>query len=222
MAPLTEQEKAARLEELREKLKSKKANQAMQDIEDNRKNEVSRHGIIWDPVNTDSEQKIRQKSTREAQDIREDLKRKKQMEELAKKKAEQAAEKAHKKAVLAKIEEDKARRRELAEKASGNASTSNPQPATVPATPSQPSEAPKATVSHNEARLRLQWKGGQTIKKLDAETTLFEVAQALTEEFQVNVNKFVLTYPRKVFQGEVDLSKTLREAGLVPAPRRGR
>ena len=46
VAPLTEEEKKARLEELREKLKSKRANQAVQDIEDNRKNEVcGRRGV---------------------------------------------------------------------------------------------------------------------------------------------------------------------------------
>lgn len=160
--------------------------------------------------------KIRQKATREAQDVREDLKRKKQLEEIAKKKAEQDAEKAHKKAVLAKIQEDKARRRELAEQAGRG--VAQPQPAAAPVAPSQPEQGPsKPSVSHNEARLRLQWAGGQTTKKLDADTTLFEVAQSLEEEFELKVTKFESTYPRKVFSGEVDLSKTLREAGLVPS-----
>ena len=166
---------------------------------------------------TNALQKIRQKATKEAQDLREDLKRKKQLEELAKKKAEQAAEKAHKKAVLAKIEEDKARRRELAEKAAGGPSTAAPQPVAAPAAVAKPEEPAKSAASHNEARLRIQWQGGQTTKKLDADTTLFEVAQALTEEFKVGVTKFELTYPRKTFEGEVDFSKTLREAGLVPS-----
>ena len=40
IAPLTEEEKKAKLEELRQKLKDKRANQALQDQEDAKKNEV--------------------------------------------------------------------------------------------------------------------------------------------------------------------------------------
>ena len=42
IAPLTEAEKQARLEELRQRLKEKRANQAIADREDQKKNEVSR------------------------------------------------------------------------------------------------------------------------------------------------------------------------------------
>lgn len=73
------------------------------------------------------------------------------------------------------------------------------------------------SVVHNEARLRVQWNGGQTTKKLDADTTLFELAQSLEEEFKLKVTKFEMTYPRKVFTGDLDFSKTLREVGLVPS-----
>jgi UBX domain-containing protein 1/4 len=54
------------------------------------------------------------------------------------------------------------------------------------------------------------------MKTLPAETTLFEVAQQIQSENGVTVNKFVMNFPRKVFEG-VDLGKTLKEAGLVPS-----
>ncbi len=41
IAPLTEAEKQARLEELRQRLKEKRANQSLADREDAKKNEVS-------------------------------------------------------------------------------------------------------------------------------------------------------------------------------------
>lgn len=42
IAPLTEEEKKARLEEMRQKLKEKRANQAILDKEDAKRNEVLR------------------------------------------------------------------------------------------------------------------------------------------------------------------------------------
>ena len=44
IAPLTEEEKKAKLEELREKLKQKKENQAAAEREEQKRNEVSRRG----------------------------------------------------------------------------------------------------------------------------------------------------------------------------------
>jgi UBX domain-containing protein 1/4 len=133
---------------------------------------------------------------------------------VAKKKAEQQVEKEHKRAVLAKIQEDKERRRQLAEKGSVAAA---PAAVAAPVQPAAQPQAAKPAVNHSQARLRLQWQGGQTTKTLDAETTLFEVAQALESEFGFKPTKFESTYPRKVFTGDVDWSKSLKEAGLVPS-----
>jgi hypothetical protein len=75
----------------------------------------------------------------------------------------------------------------------------------------------KPKSNHNEARLRLQTDGGNITKTLPAETTLFELAQQLQSETGNAVSSFTMTFPRKTFEGDVDFSKTLKEAGLVPS-----
>lgn len=64
IAPLTDEEKKAKLEELRKKLAEKRAGGSEQDKIDKKKNE-----------------EIRRKSTKETQDIKEDLKKKEQLKE---------------------------------------------------------------------------------------------------------------------------------------------
>lgn len=55
------------------------------------------------------------------------------------------------------------------------------------------------------------------MKTLPAETTLFELAQQLQAETSGIVTSFTTTFPRKTFQGDVDMSMTLKEAGLTPS-----
>ena len=74
IAPLTEEQKAQRLQELREKLAAKRAMQSEQDKEDHKKNE-----------------QIRMKATKESQDIREELQKKERLKEAAAKRAEKKA-----------------------------------------------------------------------------------------------------------------------------------
>ncbi len=77
---------------------------------------------------------------------------------------------------------------------------------------SAPAPAPAAAPSrpaatHNEARLRLQTPGGNIMKTLPAETTLFEVAQIVEAENGSVVTKFVQNFPRKVFEGNLDFGQ---------------
>lgn len=157
------------------------------------------------------------KSTKESQDLKEELQRKEQIKEAAKKRAEKHEEMEAKKRIKAKIEADKEERRRKAEEAKaareGKAAPAQTSSAPVAAAPA----APKPAASHNEARLRLQWGGGMAQMTFEADVTLFEVAQALESQHSVTATKFELTYPRKVFEGSMDFSKTLREAGLVPS-----
>jgi len=56
------------------------------------------------------------------------------------------------------------------------------------------------------------------VKTFPAETTLFEVAQAVEgENGGIQVESFTTTYPKKTFSGSVDFGKTLKEAGLTPS-----
>ncbi|RFU77222.1 uba ts-n domain containing [Trichoderma arundinaceum] len=203
IAPLTEEEKKVKLEELRERLKAKKAAQVDKDKEDAKRNE-----------------KIRQKSTKESQEAKEELARKEQIKEAMQKRKEKLEEAEAKKRIKAKIEADKAERRRKAEEAKAaregrapeaTSSSSAAPPAAAAAAP------PRPKADHSEAKLKLQTAAGNIMKTLPAETTLFELAQQLQGEIGKPVTTFTTTFPRKTFQGDVDMSKTLKEAGLVPS-----
>ncbi|KAF5001890.1 hypothetical protein FGRMN_737 [Fusarium graminum] len=197
IAPLTEDEKKAKLEALRERLQAKKAIQSVKDKEDQKRNE-----------------QIRQKSTRESHEAKEELARKQQIKEAAQKRQEKLDDQEAKNRIRAKIEADKAERRRKAEEAKAAREGRAPQ---VEAVTPAAAAAPKPKSNHNEARLRLQTAGGNITKTLPAETTLFELAQQVQSETGNTVSSFTMTFPRKTFEGDVDLSKTLKEAGLVPS-----
>ncbi|KAI1402038.1 ubiquitin-related domain-containing protein [Hypoxylon fuscum] len=198
IAPLTEEEKKQRLEDLRERVKAKRAGQAAVDKEEQKRNE-----------------QIKRKATKETQELKEELQRKEQMKEAAKKRQEKQDEIDAKKRIKAKIEADKEeRRRKAEEQKAAREGRAVPVPAAAPA-PAPVAARPAAT--HNEARLRLQTSKGNVMKTFPADTTLFEVAQLLQTENEVTVTKFVQNFPRKVFEGNLDLGKTLKEAGLVPS-----
>ncbi|KAI1808103.1 ubiquitin-related domain-containing protein [Daldinia bambusicola] len=198
IAPLSEEEKKKRLEELRERVKAKRAGQAAVDKEEQKRNE-----------------QIRQKATKESHELKEELQRKEQIKEAAKKRQEKLDDIEAKKRIKAKIEADKEERRRKAEAAKA---ARTGVPVAAPAAAPAPAPAPaRPAVTHNEARLRLQTSGGNVLKTLPADTTLFEVKQMLESENGLTVTKFVQNFPRKVFEGSLDLGKTLKEAGLVPS-----
>lgn len=196
IAPLTEEEKAQKLQALREKLKAKKESQALLEKEENKRNE-----------------QIRQKATKESQDLKEELQRREQMKEAARKRQEKLEDLEAKKRIKAKIEADKEERRRKAEEAKAAREGRAPAVATPPAQPS----IPKTTANHSEARLRIQTANGNIMKTLPAETTLFEVAQMLQMENGLEITSFSTTFPKKTFEGHTDFSKTLKEAGFVPS-----
>lgn len=206
IAPLTEQEKKQRLEELREKLKAKKALQAVTDKEEAKKNE-----------------KIRMKSTRESQDLKEDLARKKALEEAAKKRKEQAEDRAYKKRLLQQIEADKQerKRRQEEEKARREGRLPDMAAASLATTSQSPAQAITAartnTGSPGDVRLKLMIGGRPVMKRYGPETTLFEVVEDLKSDSIVeSVSSFTFKLANKKFS-DVDFGQTLSEAGLAPS-----
>ncbi|OAA56854.1 UBA-like protein [Cordyceps fumosorosea ARSEF 2679] len=199
IAPLTEEEKKAKLQELRERLQAKRANQAIKDKEDHKRNE-----------------QIRQKSTKETHDAKEELQRKEQIKEAARKRQEKLDDIEAKKRIKAKIEADRAERKRKADEAKAAREGRAPEAAAAPSAAATAPAAPKPKANHTEARLRLQTPTGNIMKTLPAETTLFELAQAVQSETGTVVTSFSTTFPRKTFQGDIDMGKTLKEAGLVP------
>lgn len=165
---------------------------------------------------TDYSQEIRRKSTKESQDIKEELARKQQMKEAAKKRAEKQADIEAKKRVKAKIEADKEERRLKAEREKAErAGKALPVQEAAAPTPSGP-VASKPASAYTETRLRFQTSKGNVIKTLPVTTTLFEVAAALRQEDGVEVQSFLQTFPRKVFDAEY-FGESLKDLGLIPS-----
>ncbi|ODM22376.1 hypothetical protein SI65_03222 [Aspergillus cristatus] len=201
IAPLTEEQKKQRLDELREKLAAKRAVQGEQDKADKKRNE-----------------EIKRKSTKESQDIKEELERKQRLKDAQKKKQERLDDIEAKKRVKAKIEADKEARRLKAEreKAERAGQALPPQPAPTAGPTASGPVASKPASAYTETRMRFQTPKGNVMKTLPVTTTLFEVAAALKEQDDVDVTSFLQTFPRKVFNNEF-FGESLKDLGLIPS-----
>lgn len=155
------------------------------------------------------------KSTREVQDAKEELEKKERIKEASAKRKEKLDDIAAKKRIQEKIAADKEERRIKAEKAKaereGRAPPVDPTVAAAQAAP-----VVKKPVNHTEARLRLQTTGGNIQKTFGAETTLFEVAEAILAENGTVVESFTQNFPKKTYTAE-DFGMTLKEVGQVPS-----
>ncbi len=199
LAPLTEEEKKAKLAELRERLAQKRSVMSEQDKADKKKNE-----------------EISRKKTKESQDIKEQLKVKEQIKDAEKKRREKQADIDAKKRIQAQIAADKEERRlkaerEKAQRAGEALPAAQPTPpvATAPATSKPASE-------YTETRLRLQTSGGNIMKTFPVTTTLFEVAAAVSEEIGRDVESFTQSFPRKEFTNEY-FGESLKDLKMVPS-----
>ena len=96
----------------------------------------------------------------------------------------------------------------------GRAPPAQPSVAAMP-TSSGP-VASKPASAYTEARLRFQTSNGNITKTFSVETTLFEVASAISHDIGSEVQSFTQTFPKKVYDA-VDFGATLKELGLVPS-----
>lgn len=199
IAPLTEEEKTAKLAELRERLAAKRAVQSEQDKIDRKKNE-----------------QIAAKKTKESQDIKEQLKVKEQIKDAEKQRREKQADIEAKKRIQAKIAADKEERRLKAEREKAERAGIAPPAAQTAAPIATAPATSKPASEYTETRLRLQTSGGNIMKTFPVETTLFEVAAAVGEEIGRDVESFTQNFPRKVFGNEF-FGETLKELKLVPS-----
>ena len=199
IAPLTEEEKKARLEDLRVKLAAKRAGMSEQDKIDKKRNE-----------------EINRKKQRDHQDIKEDLQKKEQIKEAQARKKDKEADVEAKKRIKAKIEADKEERRIRAEREKAARSGQGVPIAEAEGAAAAKPSVSKPAASYTEARLRLQTPTGTVQKTFPVETTLFEVGQTVGQETGFQVTSFTQNFPKKVFDGQ-DLGQTLKEAGLVPS-----
>ncbi|CAK3866412.1 related to chicken h-caldesmon, Uso1p and YKL201c [Lecanosticta acicola] len=203
LAPLTEEEKKNRLAELKARLAEKRAVQATEEKIAQKRNE-----------------EIQRKKTKENDDAKEELQRKEQIKDAQKKKQEKADDLAAKKRIRDKIEADKLARKQKAEeekKMRENPAAYNPGAPSASTTGGAAAAASQVNkANHSEARLKLQTANGTVMKTLPAETTLFELAEAVKAEIAVQATAFSSNFPRKEFKYE-DFGMTLKECGLVPS-----
>jgi len=201
IAPLTEEEKKAKLAGLREKLAAKRSGMSEQDKLDKKRNE-----------------EINRKKTRESQDIKEELKKKEQINDAAKKRKEKQDDIDAKKRIQAKIAADKEERRLRIEKEKaereGRAAPSPANAASTPVAAAPPTSKPAS--AYTETRLRLQTANGNVMKTYPVETTLFEVAAELLNDSGMEVESFTQNFPKKIFNHEF-FGETLKELKLVPS-----
>ncbi|OLL22557.1 hypothetical protein NEOLI_000760 [Neolecta irregularis DAH-3] len=196
--PLTEEEKKLKLEDLRQKLAQKRAFEALQDREAEKRNET-----------------IRRKKDAESAALIEEQKKIAALKEVEKKKREREQEILAKKRIKEQIEADKIIRREKIEKE--KLARSGIPYSTTSAVIKEPISAMKSGFG-TTARLQFRMNGKTFSGTYDATETLLEVAQKIEPQSGVPAQHatFTLTFPKKVFT-ESERNKTLRELGLLPS-----
>ncbi|KAL1707907.1 ubiquitin-related domain-containing protein [Schizophyllum commune] len=205
--PLTEEEKAQRLQELREKMAAKRAVKAKEQEKEDRANDA-----------------IRRKAGKDLNKIREELKVKEAQKEAEAKRREKIEDQKARAAIKAQIEADKKARAEKAarEKAlrEGRPIVDAPAGPSVPVAAAKSAQAGVAGKDYKETRLQIRMStGGQYTTTLPSDAPLRAVAEFLaaqTLDVHVDTVTFTQTFPRKQFSA-AEMSKSLRDLGLTPS-----
>jgi len=208
--PLTEEEKAQKLIDLRAKMAEKRSRKAEEELKEQKANE-----------------NIRRKSGKEMNQFKEDLKVKQAMKDAEQKKKDKIEDARAKAAIKAQIEADKKARAEkfAREKAIRDGQPVPDNAASTSAAPRPPAAAAPASgvagKDFKETRLQIRMVGGGQpyTTTLSSEATLREVAEFLagqTLDVDVETVSFAQHFPRKTFS-RGDFSRTLKDLGLTPS-----
>ncbi|POY72891.1 hypothetical protein BMF94_4052 [Rhodotorula taiwanensis] len=213
LKPLTEEEKAQKLEELRVKMAEKKKAQAKLDAEENRRNEEIRRKSGKDEAAAKEALKLKEAE-------RDALRRKKEKEDdLAARKRIREQIEADKRERAAKAAREKALREgrnpdEAASAARGESSSASA-PAPSAATPAAGASGEKKT--YDSARLQIRVPSGPPlVHTVPATATLGEVADWVKEQSGLANVTLTCSFPRKTY-GDADLRKDLKTLGLTPS-----
>lgn len=191
---LTQEEKDAKLNDLREKAAKRKAEQEKLNKENERKNDM-----------------IRRKRDQESAKAIDDMKRKEAMREAEKKRKEVREDAIAKQKIRDRIAADKEARRK--EKVAT-------QSAPVPVARVAAADSSSARSAPTESKIRFRVQGQPPtagfMKAYPVETTLGEVAESISSEVGMAPSSlaFQTTFPTKTF-GPSEFSKTLKETDLV-------
>ncbi|KAG0093114.1 UBX domain-containing protein 1 [Podila epicladia] len=193
--PLTEEEKQAKLAELKQRLAEKRAAKALADKEDQKMSE-----------------KIRRKAGQDQTEAKARLEEKEMKKMVEAKKREKEQDRLAKLAIKAKIEADKAERARKKQEATLGAH----QAATAAAAEAAAAAAAPPKV-YTETRLQIRQPEGQQpiVQTFQATAKLSAVYDFVRGQRQ-GTFQLMTTFPRKVLDG-ADQEKTLNELGLVPS-----
>jgi len=196
--PLTEEEKKAKLEELKERLKEKRLMKQKEEQEYEKQKE-----------------KVRRRTGKELNEARERMEKEELKRIYEKKKREQIEEKKARARVKAQIEQDRKERAAKAEEQKrlreGKAMSSSNSSVNLHSASSEP-------VEYTETSIQIRAPGmPPLVHDFNASDTLEKVYEfLLSNKPEFAGYKFSTTYPRKVFNDQ-DRSKTLKELDLVPS-----
>ncbi|KAI7886101.1 hypothetical protein K492DRAFT_233625 [Lichtheimia hyalospora FSU 10163] len=202
IAPLTEEEKQAKLAELKARLAEKRAVKAREEAEERRQSE-----------------KIRRKTGQEISQARQQMEEKEMKKAMEAKRREKEADRLAKAKIKAQIEQDKKERQAKREaaKLATQEQKEQQEAAAAAASSSAAPATPAAKKEYNEARLQFRVPGIAPITQtFPADTTLQQVHDFLQSKGCNQPFALSMTFPRKTF-GEGDLGKTLKELNLVPS-----
>lgn len=208
--PLTEQEKQAKLAELREKMAAKRNVRAQEEAKEAKANEA-----------------LKRKQGKDLNKLKEELRNKEIIKEAEQKRREKAEDVKARAAIKAQIEADKQARAEKAarEKAlrEGKPVIDNPAASGIPP-PAAVTSSSSSTVAGKDFKdtrlqIRLASGGAPYTTTLPSESTLQDVAEFVAaQSLSVSVDTVTFTqhFPRRPFSRS-DFTKTLRELGLTPS-----
>ncbi|KAF9204799.1 hypothetical protein BGZ49_004851 [Haplosporangium sp. Z 27] len=196
--PLTEEEKQAKLAELKQRLAEKRAAKAAADKEDQKTSE-----------------KIRRKAGQDLTEVKAKLEEKEMKKLVEAKKREKEQDRLAKAAIKAKIEADKAERARKKQEATA----SHQQAAAVQAAAEASAASARAGPAkvYTETRLQIrQPEGQQPIVHVFQASDKLSAVYDFVRTHRQGEFKLMTTFPRKVLDGE-NLEKTLNELQLVPS-----
>ncbi|CAG8512653.1 11131_t:CDS:2 [Diversispora eburnea] len=189
--PLTEEEKAAKKEELKRVLAEKRELRLIQEKEEAK-----------------SREKVRRKTGQELSEIKAKLEEKEMQKALIAKKKEKEEERLAKAKIKAQIEADK-KERAAKREASKQANLQHQQEIAI----AEAAAAANVSKEYSEARLQIRLPSGSpithTFQSTDTLQIVYDhVSQHVSESFN-----FMTTFPRKMF-GDSDMEKSLKELGI--------
>lgn len=197
-APLSEEEKAAKLDILKEKARLRKEEQAKKDNEEKKRNEA-----------------ILKKQTKETRKIVEEQQQKEAIKEAARRREQAKEDAMAKKRIKDLIEADKRARQE--ERARREGKSLEPS-STTPVVASR-TEAPAPRAAPTESKIRFRVQGASVnpfMKTYALKTTLGGVAEDIAGTVGASASsiQFMTTFPTQTFTSN-DFSATLEELKLV-------